>query len=165
MDLQIMIYMMAARKVFKKSVVGVIYNIVQKPTIRRLGVTKTRIEPETIEAYKDRMDAQYEANPSMISQHMIHFTNRDLDDVAIELGMWADHLTACRHTNQWPRNTGQCHTVYGTCPFLPLCQGNMMDADIYMGTLYQRKDGMHSELTGDAGSASSDLNYIDNMVF
>ena len=163
LDLQIMIYMMAARQVLAdKQPVGVIYNIVQKPTVKRLGINTKRTEPETLADYSARMDAQYIEHPDWVSQHQIHFSNRDLEDVAVELGMWADHLTLCRKSGLWPRQTGACHSNFGTCQFWPLCQGNQLDATNYIGTLYQRKDGMHSELEA---SANTDANDIDNMVF
>lgn len=163
LDLQIMIYMIAGRLLYPDTPpVGVIYNIVQKSTLKRYEVCKKRSEPEPLYEYQARMDAQYEANPSMVSQHQIHFSQRDLNDVAVELGMWADHITMCRKSDQWPRNTGSCQTVYGTCQFWPLCQGNQLDADMYMGTLYQKKDNMHSELSNDT---ANDINDLDNLVF
>lgn len=165
LDLQIMIYMLAARHYMAiVAPVCVIYNIVQKPTVKRLGINSKRTEPETLSDYSARMDAQYEEHPEWVSQHQIHFTSRDLEDVAVELGMWADHLTLCRKSGLWPRQTGACHSNFGTCQFWPLCQGNQLNATNYIGTLYQRKDGMHDELNG-ADSFTSDANDIDNIVF
>lgn len=167
LDMQISIYMMAYRHESPETApVGVIYNVVQKCPLRRLQANKRREKPETLEEYRTRITQWYIDNPSAVSQFNIHFTDNDINDVRSDVWMWADDINRSMRSAQWQRNTSACHGIYGKCAFLPLCMGNMHDASMYIGTYYQYKGEMHSELRkGNDVNTIDDFNDIDNMRF
>lgn len=114
-DSQISFYMMAARRLGYKPV-GVIYRVLKKPSIRRR-------QNETVEAFTDRMMADYLARPDFyFYETRLYRSSDDLD--AFEVDLWKEIKQADRNasTGFMPRHSHACSN-YGTCPYLPLCTG------------------------------------------
>ena len=114
-DSQITLYMLAARRLGFKPV-GVIYRVLKKPALRRR-------QNETVDAFVERMKADYLARPEFyFYETRLYRSEDDLSD--FERQMWYEVQQADRNAAQGRvyRHSHACSN-YGTCPYLPLCTG------------------------------------------
>lgn len=114
-DSQITLYMLAARRLGYKPV-GVIYRVLKKPALRRR-------QNETVDAFVERMKADYLARPEFyFYETRLYRSDDDLSD--FERQMWYEVQQADRNAVQGRvyRHSHACSN-YGTCPYLPLCTG------------------------------------------
>jgi hypothetical protein len=141
---------------------GVIYDIIQKPTIKRLlatphekrkfvkdKVTKEmrlsatqRERDETDAEYLTRLRAWYREHPGMLHQEEIVYTERQLEDIFDDVLREGKELMERRW---FTRSRDACYPRGGSpCPFKPLCDND--DNPVLRGTHYQVREKTHSEL-------------------
>mgnify|MGYP001492362306 CR=1 FL=1 len=94
---------------------GIIWDYVRKPQIKQ-----TQKESEA--DYITRLSEDIAARPEFyFLQVMSKRWQEDLKASAIDT--WQTHtmLMDCHRRNIWPRNTGACNGIYGTCEYLQVC--------------------------------------------
>ena len=124
--------------------VGVIYNVIQKPAIRKkktetLSDFRARIREEyTVHAQAKEYFARY---PLQLKQNLIDNWKDETRQRIMEL---ADrkHRSYTKKDKQilWPMNSQACTNKWGTCKWLPACT-----AGKYNQLLYKKKEKRRSE--------------------
>lgn len=100
---------------------SIIYRLIEKPTLRRGGITKTRTEPEPVEDFEERCYLWLAEGDHLIEEK-IPLTNASLD--AFQRYLWGltKDILWSRTTGHWSRNTIACYTWSRECEYMPLCQ-------------------------------------------
>ena len=146
---------------------GVLYDIVAKPTIKRLLATpvekrkyvtdkdtgeqrlysKQRERDETDAEFIGRLRAWYQAHPEALHRELIVYTQAQLEAIGQDIKNEVKRLEWHMHSGVWPRSLNSCHRFNRPCEFSPLCEsgGN----PLILGSHYRRKEKTHSELEGD----------------
>lgn len=120
-DRQSSIYAMAS------GAVGVLYDVLRKPALK----VKAN---ESIEQYGERCAAAIAEDRSRYYQFReIHKTPADLTETQIDVYQAARLVGVSTREGWWPKNTGACRSLYGTCPFLDVCSGraNLDDPTLF----------------------------------
>jgi hypothetical protein len=121
------------------------FDVLAKPTMRPLGVTKTRKQPESPEDYRARCLAAMQDDPE---KHFARFTVTRLEaDRAAYLrslqAVTTQIDTISAHRLEIP-NPEACHSHHSVCPFHPVCTGTGSLDDT---SLYTRAETGHAELS------------------
>ena len=145
---------------------GVVYDLVGKPTIKRLPATpvekrryvvdrvtgeprlhaKQRDRDETDAEFLTRLREWYQSHPEALHRELIVYTPAQLEAIEHDVRNEVKRLKWHIQSGVWPRSLSSCHRFNRPCEFSPLCQsgGN----PVVLETHYQRRDKIHSELEG-----------------
>ena len=140
-DDQAAIYLYAARRLGIE-VSGIMYNIVQKPTIKPLRATpegdrkfkkdgtlyaNQRDRDETMAEYLERVKAWY-ADPERVPfvQHTVYRNEAQLKELEARVGMIAADIKAAYKDDSWYPNGGACAVM--SCEYESLCLENTPEA-------------------------------------
>jgi hypothetical protein len=145
---------------------GVMYDLVGKPTIKRLLATpvekrrytkdkgtgqmrlhaKQRDQDESDSGFLSRLREWYRNHPEALHRELIIYTEEQLDSIEQDVRNEVKRLQWHIQSGVWPRSLSSCHRFNRPCEFSPLCQsgGN----SLVLETHYQRRDKIHSELEG-----------------
>lgn len=134
LDTQITSYVEALEHDLGINIVGIIYTILKKPSIRQK-------KDETVEQFCERLKEDYLARPDFyFYQEELFRTKDDLLEFKFEKWEIAKDIIEARKANRFYRNTSMC-SLYGECEYMALCtRGNAA-----MG-FYTQKDP-HEELS------------------
>ena len=143
----------------------VIYDLVEKPSIRRYKATpmekrkyvmdldgsqrlnaRQRDRDETDAEYVTRLREWYVNHPKALHREEIVYSDRQIqaiwDDVRAEVKRLQWHIKE----DVWPRSLNSCFRYSRPCEFAPLCGGG--HSKLVLDTHYQKKEKSHSELQG-----------------
>lgn len=106
------------------AVSGVLYDVLRKPTIKPLGVTKTRKTAESAEEYLARCVEAYAEDPSrFFSRIEVVRLEADRREFAFDVWQLGELMRASARTGIAPRNPDAC-VRYGTpCAYRDVCTG------------------------------------------
>ena len=119
-ELQVNLYAWAIKKTYKKAPVGVNYNIIRKTALQmKVGESKP--------AYLARITKDIKSRPEFYFMRLdIKIREKDMTQFAIELeSMIQEFIDWSKGRLATYKNTAQCITKYGRCPYLDVC--NMSD--------------------------------------
>jgi hypothetical protein len=129
LDSQVSKYFAGARAI-GHDVDGCLYDVLGKPALRPLGVTKTRLEPETPVAYHDRCLAAIAEHPDRYYQRgVVVRLESEERDAAFDTWQTADQIRLSRNADRWPRNVDSCDLYHRPCDFFPICSGVAAEDD------------------------------------
>ncbi len=143
MDLQITYYSAAVEEMLGEPVVGVLYNVIRKPSRAEMSlfVGETDAEwqdrydaaknkkllkrkmSETIDDFRAKMVSLY-AHADMFHREEIVLTADDMEEVLREAYSLARDWHNARTTGHWYRNTDHCYKWNRPCAYLPLCRSH-----------------------------------------
>lgn len=130
-DTQVTGYLYLASQVYD-NVLGVIYNVIRKPSIRQ---TKS----ETKEEYFQRMETDYLERPDF------YFARQETVRNEVELKAFPAHVKDIAReiafSSTYPRNTSRCN-LYGKCAFRSLC----VEWSDELASTYKQKEKANQEL-------------------
>lgn len=129
-DLQMMIYITAYESQFKKLPAGFVYDIIQRPALRR---GKTETLQHFMERVKGDVDDSYFLRIRMrLDPEEYKRWKKEFLIVCTEFEEWSRKLTQIR-------NPTACETRYGLCKFIKVCSANDF-------TGLRKKEKLFSEL-------------------
>jgi len=120
-DLALYIYCNLAERIYKRKPAGMIYNIIQRPTIRFCGKDKG-----IFSNYVERVKKWYgDLSVDAMTSRFIPFTG-GLPGLTShefwEIIKGFDVVRRRPHPQWWPRRSGYCTSLYGeSCPYFDLC--------------------------------------------
>lgn len=125
-DLQVRIYGHIASDVlverFGRRPVGVIYNVILKPGVRRLGVTKTRLQPQGDDQYLERCRDWYEKQGSeAFVREILPLNPVDREETVRQVDEAYKLLQFLISRNYWMPSNRRCNDRNRKCLFLPIC--------------------------------------------
>lgn len=147
-------YLYAYRELYGEPAAGIMYVIVEKPTIKPLLATPVekrkykqdgtiygnqREEDETPEEYLKRVAAWY-MEKSRVHIHFVYRTPADIDAQIEDLNLTFKDMAECEKNETYYRNPGACSIL--DCPYRPKCLDNVPDTDC----LFVRKKAKNEEL-------------------
>lgn len=164
LDYQLHIYKRNAEKLLGFPIAGVIYDIIQKPTIHRgkaesdadfeerraklqaasktgkPSQAKQKVE-EPPQAFGTRVLDWYELN----SETAFYRERFRLKDVDVETELWTLHkmVRFCHYANHFPRFSESCKNFYGECDYFPYCANG--DNSLILQTSFIQGE-LHPEL-------------------
>jgi len=138
---------------------GVVYDIIQKPTIRRLKATpeekrkynkdgelngKQREHDESDGGFMERLRAWYRSHPEALHRESIVHTKEQVEAFRQDLDDVVSLLKHFQSRGSWPRNLNACFAYGRPCEYAQYCQsdGNPMILESY----YKKRDDVHPEL-------------------
>ena len=144
---------------------GVVYDLVQKPTIRRLKATpiekrkytksattgakvlrkNQREYNETDAEFLDRLHRWYLEHPGALHRELVVYSQHQLSDIKADVRDTWHELNWHMKTGKWPRSLAACHRYNRPCEFAPLC--GAANPQLIMDTHYQKREATHPELT------------------
>ena len=143
LDSQVSKYFAGARALGHE-VDGCLYDVLGKPAIRQLGITKTRATPETPEQYRDRCVTAIAENPERYYQRgIVVRLESEETDAAYDTWQTADQIRLSQNADRWPRNVDSCDLYHRPCDFFPICSGvaSVDDPRYERVTPHQELDG------------------------
>ncbi|MCP4527490.1 MAG: PD-(D/E)XK nuclease family protein [Aestuariibacter sp.] len=113
LDFQVHLYKLCASRLYGINIVGVIYDVIKKPTIRqKQKETLLEYEQRLHEWYADNSAEAFYAQPVLLQDR----------DVERQVWMYYQELLWRSRNDYWPRNTNQCMNHYGRqCQFFGYC--------------------------------------------
>ena len=147
-------YLYAYRELHSKPAAGIMYCIVEKPTIKPLLATSIekrkykqdgtiyanqREEDETPEEYLARVSSWY-GEKQRVHIHFVYRTPADIDAQVADLNLVFKDMAECEKNETYYRNPGACSIL--DCPYRPKCLDNLPDTDC----LFVRKKARNEEL-------------------
>jgi hypothetical protein len=147
-------YLYAYRELYGKSAAGIMYCIVEKPTIKPLLATpiekrkykqtgelyaNQREFDETPEEYLARVAVWYAEKPR-VHVHFIYRTPADIESQIADLNLVFRDMADCEKNGTYYRNPGACSIL--DCPYRPKCLDNLPDTDC----LFAKKTTRNEEL-------------------
>ena len=154
---QTLVYDMAMRSL-GYNVTGIVYDIVQKPSIRRLKATpvekrkykadgsliaRQRVEDETDEQFTARLDEWYEAHPEAFHREPVLHTQSQLNDICRDVEGVMSLINHYAEQDFWPRSLTSCYAYNRACEFVPYCQSGR---NPLVRESHYRVDEIHPEL-------------------
>lgn len=142
LDHQCLIYKKHAEKLYGEEVKGVIYDVIQKPTIRMCG--KDDNDPVR---YGNRVIEWYRGN----RETAFYREKIQLRELDIETELYTLHkmIRFCHSMNHFPRHSESCNGVYGQCEFYNYCVG---DNQLILDLQFNKVDNVHPELNLQGGN-------------
>ncbi|MGE5623813.1 MAG: PD-(D/E)XK nuclease family protein [Methanocella sp.] len=117
LDSQITTYSYALSRVLGAPIVGTIYRVMRKPSIRRTA-------KETARQFQDRLIRDYQERPEFyFHEFTLYRDQEDLEIYEHELWQLTQDILQCRLTGRWYKNTSRC-ADWGKCAYMPLCLGH-----------------------------------------
>lgn len=147
-------YLYAYKELYGTPAAGIMYCIVEKPTIKPLLATpiekrkykqngeiyaNQRELDETPEEYLARVAAWYAEKPR-VHIHFVYRTPADIDAQIADLNLVFKDMAECEKNGTYYRNPGACSIL--DCPYRPKCLDNLPDTDC----LFVRKKARNEEL-------------------
>lgn len=126
-DLQIMIYAIAYETMTGKKVKGVIYNILQKVSLRQ-G------KKETFEEFASRLKERYLTDSSVFHREIILTDELRLSEVRQEIWDISQNIGKCK---TFYKNRSQCYG-FGECEFFKIC--NSGDNPLIIQNYYKERE-------------------------
>jgi hypothetical protein len=141
LDSQVSTYLQAAKEMGYSDVAGVLYDVLLRPPMEPKKATPeesrkytkaTKTQPsrlyanqrdtdESLEEYRIRLREDIASDPDCYYQRgTVVRTESEEREAAFDLWHWSEAVLRGGYA---PRNTEQCRTVYGTCPYLSVCTG------------------------------------------
>lgn len=141
-----------------EEITGVVYDIIQKPRVKRALATpeekrkyvkdkktgqmrlsaRQRERDETDAEYLNKLRAWYDKHPEAFHREEISYTAQQLKDIKQEVFDEVDRIRWHMQTGKWPRSRSSCYGRTGKCEFLALC--NSGDNPIVKDAHYQEKE-------------------------
>jgi len=145
----------------------VIYDLVEKPSIRRYKATpmekrkyvtdkatgeqrlhaKHREYDESDAEYLTRLREWYGKHPEALHREEIIYSDNQLAAIWGDVKAEVKRLQWHMKEGVWPRSLNSCHRYNNPCEFAPLCGSG--GSKLVLDTHYQKKDKTHSELKGE----------------
>lgn len=107
---------------------GVVYNVLQKPALRRYEVNSKRNEPESDEAYLERLRVKC-LEPGMYHRETITLSAAHLEMIQGELWDLCQSLLEAKRRGSWYQNPSQCWKWNRPCPYWRLCRAEPLSRD------------------------------------
>jgi hypothetical protein len=154
---QTLVYDMAMRS-HGYNVSGIVYDIAQKPSIRRLKATpeakrkykkngeliaRHRAVDESDEEYMVRLNAWYEDHPEAFHREPVLHTQSQLDDIRRDVIGVMGLINHYAEQDFWPRSLTSCYAYNRACEFVPYCQSGR---NPLVRESHYRVDEIHPEL-------------------
>ena len=114
---------------------GVIYNILQKPALRRYEPSKKRTEPETDEEYLARLREKM-AEPGMFHRETIVLSPAHVSMIQGELWDLCQSLLEARRRGSWYQNPSMCFKWNKPCPYWRLCRAEPKSRELIKQNFY-----------------------------
>jgi len=163
LDEQVSIYIYAARQI-GYDVQGCVYDVLMKPPKRNLATpigkrkykkdgylyAKQRAEDESIDDYTLRILNLIKDDPSKYYRRgIVSRLDSEIEEFMYSVWLQAKMMTAYRHENTHPKDSGACYMYHRQCQFFDLCcnTASVDDARFY------KKDKIHGELEGENTNA------------
>lgn len=120
---------------------GVLYNVIQKPTIR----PKKRPTPETLPEFRQRVKDEYVVN-TQGKEYMVRYpflvpdyTKKEWETDVLHTMELLDRKWA-QESRVWPKTTSACRSKYGLCMYVDACNaGACSDPRKYGKIRYRKK--------------------------
>ena len=114
LDEQITTYVYAAQRQFRIPIVGIIYRVIKKTSIRRT-------QKETIEQFCQRLEKDYIDRPEFyFFEQQLYRSQNDLKQYENELWQFTQQLLYEKRNGINYRNSGRC-LDWGRCQYMPIC--------------------------------------------
>ena len=132
--LQVNFYLYVLKKLYGKTPAGVLYNVIRKPSsdIR---------SKESLKDYGERIAEDIQNRPDFyFIRYEVTITPSEQKEFEVQLeSMISDFINWCEGRVPNYRNTGQCITKYGRCPYLNICSSQMFN-------MYEKRKTVFREL-------------------
>lgn len=126
LDSQITTYIYGIQRMMDIDIVGVIYRILRKPTIRQT-------QKETLDQYLNRLTQDYINRPDFyFYEEKLYRSQEDLKQFERELWLFTKMLLKMENESIYFKNTSRCGE-YGGCMYAPLCKQEP-DAEMFFTT-------------------------------
>ena len=126
---------------------GFIYDVARKPSLRPLGVTKTRSEPETPEAFGLRIREAIAENPrAYFVRQEIPRMESQLADFLEDAWQQGDTMAEAHAAGRSHRNPEACFAM-GRCEFWSVCSAGLRPEE--HPDLFRKLEHVHPELSED----------------
>lgn len=101
---------------------SIVFRLVEKPTIRRLGITTKRKNVETEEEYEERCRLWLtEYATSHLVEEAVPYTEASISRFEQYLSDVSKLILWCVNSGIWLRNCLACYTWSRACEYMPLC--------------------------------------------
>lgn len=148
LDSQVSVYF-AGAKALGFDVAGCLYDVLGKPRHRPLEANSRRAEPESPEAFRERLGAAVAEEPSKYFQRAeVVRLEGELREFDFDTWQQAKLLREIELAGVAPRNGDACVRFNRVCPYLEVCSGS---ASLEDERLFRRA-GPHPELVEPAAS-------------
>lgn len=125
-----------------------LYDVLGKPKLRPLGVSKKRATEETPEEYRDRCIEEIASAPATYYQRgEVVRLEAEVEEAAFDDWQTAQMLRDCERLDRHPRNPGSCKQWNRRCAYFGVCTGEASLDDPHRF----RTSMAHPELTTDQG--------------
>ena len=137
MDYQTLLYANYIRQEKKEKVVGVMFNVIEKPAIRQ---KKTETDSE----FEDRVRVAM-ADESRYHRKFVRLTSHNLNSALLDLWQSQQQITRVRLLGNYTKNPSACYNYFKQCEYFQLCNSERPENVIVNSGLYKSKQA-NSEL-------------------
>ena len=123
LDWQTVLYAYFVERIYGREVTGVIFNLLEKPALRKYKQSKSRKVAETDEEYQCRL-IEWAFDARHYHREEIYLERWRIDQVPIQLIERAKQLQDTRRRGRWPQNFGHCYAFNRLCGYHALCASN-----------------------------------------
>lgn len=167
LDTQIALYSHYVGNRYGERIIGVIYNVVEKPKLRQsigetedeyqarcadlIAKSKTgkttakRKEPESDDDFQTRLSDWY-ASGNRFHRETLYLSQDDIRETLEEAWELSQQILQSRREGTWWKNTDQCTSFGRPCPYMPLCKSH--DSPMLVENMYTTR-APHEELSAD----------------
>ncbi len=154
-----LLYVWALRRL-GYDVVGIIYDVTKKATIKRGMATpmekrKYKKDGETLYAgqrehdesyseYLSRLKQWYQSKPESFAQEVIVHSKQQLDAIENDMSNILKALVFYQATDNWPRSLSSCYAYNRACEFAHYCSAG--NDELILQSLYKKRDRVFSKL-------------------
>lgn len=118
------------------------YDVVGRPGIKCCGTDEKAAEKTgrtAVDCYQERLENLIAENPGHFYQwREIVKTDADLTSAMADIHQSALMVRQCKRAGWFPRNSGSCVGMFGTCPYLDVCSGRASIEDDGLFTQVER---------------------------
>ena len=127
-DKQLLIYAKYAQEVLGHRIVGCVYDILEKPSLRRRKIKGTD-EHEDDRSFYERLRA-WHLDPARYHREQVYYRPQDLYYIGEDIWAATKDIMAYQKQGYWRRNTNQCLPFVGAkCDYTMLCQAHIQPDD------------------------------------
>ncbi len=133
LDAQVTTYVYAAQRAFDIKIVGIVYDMVRKPSIKvKQGESVPQYIERLIADYKDPTHGGDKPDRAgfYFFREKLYRSQEDLAEFEAELWQFTQDLLYCRRTGLWFKNPSRC-LDWGGCAYMPLCLQRPDAMDLY----------------------------------
>ena len=149
-------------------IAGVIYDLIQKPSIRRLKATpeekrkytkdgmlnaRQRAVDESDEEYSARLDDWYELRPEALHRETVIHSEAQIQMFEADISGVAALVKHFEREGHWPRSLSACFAYGRPCEFALFCQSN--NSQMILDTHFQKRERPHPELEEEDDSTNT----------